>query len=83
MFNAVVTEHTPVAYELDPIFPVKDDPATLEVIDARYLKDLTIIAYFDDPIFPYAMKEMLNLKENKRLLRLYEASLPSWTIVLA
>jgi hypothetical protein len=53
------------------------------IIDERTLKDLTIIAYFDDPILPYALKETLNLKENKRLLMLYEASLPSWTIVLA
>lgn len=52
-------------------------------IDERILKDLTLIAYFDDPVFPYALKEILNIKENKPLLRLYEASLPSWTIVLA
>jgi len=44
---------------------------------------LTIVAYFDDPIFPYALKELLNAKENNKLLRIYEASLPSWTIVLA
>ena len=44
---------------------------------------MTIIAYFDDPVLPYALKELLNMEENKRLLKLYEASLPSWTVVLA
>jgi len=54
-----------------------------EPFDERVLSDLTLIAYFDDPIFPFALKEILNNKENKQLLLLYEASLPSWTIVLA
>jgi hypothetical protein len=44
---------------------------------------LTIVAYFDDPILPYALKEVINVPENKDLLKLYEASLPSWTVVLA
>ena len=53
------------------------------VIDQRLLKDLTIVAYFDDPILPYAFKEVINIPANKDLLKLYEASLPSWTVVLA
>ena len=52
-------------------------------MDQRTLKDLTIVAYFDDPILPYALKELINMPTNKTLLRLYEASLPSWTVVLA
>lgn len=47
------------------------------------LKDITIVAYFDDPIFPYALKETVNLPVNKPLLKHYEATLPSWTVVLA
>lgn len=51
--------------------------------DERILKNLTFVAYFDDPILPYALKEVLNIPGNKRLLKLYEASLPSWSVVLA
>lgn len=53
------------------------------MLDERVLKDLSIIAYFDDPILPYVLKEVINRPENKYLLRLYEASVPSWTVVLA
>jgi len=53
------------------------------VLDQRTLKDLTVIAYFDDPGLPYALKEVINMPCNKELLKLYEASLPSWTVVLA
>jgi len=52
-------------------------------LDTRILKDLTLVVYFDDPILPYAFKEVINMPANKELLRLYEASLPSWTVVLA
>jgi len=52
-------------------------------IDTRVLNDLTLVVYFDDPILPYAFKEVINMPANKELLRLYEASLPSWTVVLA
>jgi hypothetical protein len=30
------------------------------VRDERRLRDLTIVAYFDDPILPYALKEVVN-----------------------
>ena len=52
-------------------------------LDTRILKDLTIVCYFDDPILPYAFKEVINMPAHKQLLKLYEASLPSWTVVLA
>lgn len=42
-----------------------------------------MIAYFDDPLLPFALKEVINIPKNKNLLKLYEASLPSWTVVLA
>jgi hypothetical protein len=38
------------------------------VLDQRTLKDLTIIAYFDDPVLPYALKEVINVPKNKELL---------------
>ena len=47
------------------------------------LKDLSVIAYFDDPLLPFAFKELINIPKHKNLLKLYEASLPSWTVVLA
>jgi hypothetical protein len=52
-------------------------------MDQRTIKDITVVAYFDDPILPYALKETINLPNHKNLLRLYESSLPSWTVVLA
>lgn len=55
----------------------------IQIKDERVLKDLTIIAYFDDPIIPYALKELINIPSNKNLLLLYEAALPSWTVILA
>jgi len=68
----------------------QNDDTTIEsnkteviVLDQRVLKDLTIIAYFDDPVLPYALKEVINVPANKELLKLYEASLPSWTVVMA
>jgi hypothetical protein len=61
----------------------EEELTEVRVLDERVLKDLTIVAYFDDPILPYALKEVINVPANKKLLRLYEASLPSWTVVLA
>lgn len=31
--------------------------------DVRELKDLTIVANFDDPILPFALKELINMRE--------------------
>ena len=44
---------------------------------------MTVIAYFEDPGFTQALKELLYRPENKELLLKYEQSLPSWTVVLA
>ena len=55
----------------------------IQIKDERVLKDLTIVGYFDDPIIHFALKELINMPENKNLLLLYEASLPSWTVILA
>ena len=38
----------------------------------------TIAAYFDDPIFPYFVKNILKKPKNKYLLTMYERGLPSW-----
>jgi hypothetical protein len=38
------------------------------VLDQRELRDITIVAYFDDPVLPYALKEVINQNDNKRLL---------------
>lgn len=64
---------------------LKLDLSSIETLslDKRILKDLTIVCYFDDPILPYAFKEVINMPAHKELLKLYEASLPSWTVVLA
>lgn len=40
------------------------------------LKDLTIVAYFDDPIFPYALRELINNDQNKNLFSLNETPIP-------
>lgn len=45
--------------------------------------EMTVIAYFEDPGFTQALKELLYKPENKELLLKYEQSLPSWTVVLA
>ena len=47
------------------------------------LKDFTIIAHFEDPAVPQALKELMYKDENNRLMALYEESLPTWTIELA
>jgi hypothetical protein len=52
-------------------------------VNEELLKETTIIAYFEDPGFQQALKELLFKPENKELLLKFEQSLPSWTVVLA
>ena len=40
--------------------------------------DFTIVGYFDDPIFPYFVKDLLSQPKNKFLLTKYERGIPSW-----
>lgn len=40
--------------------------------------DFTIVAYFEDPIFPFFIKNLLKLPKNKFLLTKYERGIPSW-----
>lgn len=42
-----------------------------------------MIAGFEEPAVQMKLKQILGNPENKDLLLKYEASLPSWTIVLA
>jgi hypothetical protein len=41
-----------------------------------------LIAHFEDPGVSIAFKELLSDPANKKLLLKYEASLPSWTVVM-
>ncbi len=45
-------------------------------------KNQMLMAYFDDPLFPYLMRELLKNRGNKPLLRMYERGLPSWALFL-
>jgi hypothetical protein len=53
------------------------------LLNERIIPHVTVQGYFDDPILPYRMREVIVMKENKPLLRHYEASLPSWAVVMA
>lgn len=44
---------------------------------------MTVVAHFEDPGVQQALKQLLGKPENKGMLLMYEASLPSWTVVLA
>jgi len=45
-------------------------------------KNQMLMAYFDDPLFPYLMRDLLKTRGNKPLLRMYERGLPSWAMFL-
>lgn len=49
----------------------------------QVLKEMTVIAYYEDPGLQQALKELLYRPDNKALLLKFEQSLPSWTVVLA
>ena len=53
------------------------------LLSERSIKNVTVQAYFDDPLLPYRMREVIMMKENKQLLLHYETSLPSWAVVMA
>lgn len=53
------------------------------LLNERIISHVVVQGYFDDPLLPYRMREVIMKKENKQLLRHYEASLPSWTVVMA
>lgn len=40
--------------------------------------NFTIVAYFEDPIFPFYIKNLLKKPKNKYLLTMYERGIPSW-----
>jgi len=53
------------------------------MLNERIIKQVTVQGYFDDPMLPYRMREVIVLNQNKQLLRHYETSLPSWAVVMA
>ena len=73
-FNVHSKIKTPVKPFTEKLVRVKDE---------RVLKDLTIVVYYEDPVLPHALREIMNLHENKRLLVMAEVGIPSWTVVLS
>lgn len=46
------------------------------------MRNSTIIVYFDDPVLPFFMKDLVRRPENKKILRMYERGIPSWAVFL-
>lgn len=46
------------------------------------MKNETLVVYFDDPLLPYFVKDLIRRPENKAILRMYERGLPSWAVFL-
>ncbi|CAK9034769.1 unnamed protein product [Durusdinium trenchii] len=51
-----------------------------EVVELLYNR--TVNFRFDDPFLPYVLREVIHDPEHHRLLRLCEAGIPAWAIVL-
>lgn len=47
-----------------------------------HLYNKTIVAYFNDPLLPIALKEWINKPNNTKYLHMYESSIPSWAILM-
>jgi hypothetical protein len=45
---------------------------------STHFNHFTLVAYFDDPIFPFFVKSILKKPKNKYLLTMYERGIPSW-----
>ncbi|CDW84397.1 UNKNOWN [Stylonychia lemnae] len=58
------------------------DNLPLQVNENLDVKSINI-AYFDDPILPYALREVVNKKQNRALFLMHEAPIPQWTVLLA
>lgn len=56
---------------------VDSDSSVMEVLYNR-----TVNFRFDDPFLPYVLREVIHDPEHTRLLRLCEAGIPAWAIVL-
>ncbi|CAI2384286.1 unnamed protein product [Moneuplotes crassus] len=63
--------------------PKEEPPIENLCLSERIIPNVTVQGYFDDPLLPYRMREVIVMKKNKKLLRHYETSLPSWTVVMA
>ena len=53
------------------------------LLSEKTLHTVTVQSYYDDPVLPYRLREVIMKPKNKSLLVLYEASLPSWCVVMA
>lgn len=56
----------------------KDDDCMVEEV----IRNETINFRFDDPFLPYVLREVIHDPDHPELLRLYEAGLPAWAILL-
>lgn len=50
--------------------------------EGKEFKNRTIVAYFEDPVFPFFMKDLIKQSENSNLLKMYERGIPSWAVFL-
>ena len=78
------------AYDSSEVAQITHKPIINHVLDNndlllshRSIKNVTVQAYFDDPLLPYRMREVIMMAENRPLLLQYETSLPSWAVVMA
>eukprot|EP00930_Biecheleria_cincta_P039563 TRINITY_DN27190_c0_g1_i1.p1 TRINITY_DN27190_c0_g1~~TRINITY_DN27190_c0_g1_i1.p1 ORF type:complete len:1200 (-),score=168.23 TRINITY_DN27190_c0_g1_i1:53-3652(-) len=61
---------------VEDVFTKQPDPAL------QILCNVTIHFRFDDPFLPYVLREIVHDPEHPNLLRLCEAGLPAWAIVI-
>mmetsp|Transcript_17888 Transcript_17888/g.17869 ORF Transcript_17888/g.17869 Transcript_17888/m.17869 type:complete len:129 (+) Transcript_17888:575-961(+) len=50
--------------------------------EGKEFKNKTIVAYFDDPVFPFFIRDIIRKPENSNLLKMYERGIPSWAVFL-
>ncbi|CAG9325343.1 unnamed protein product [Blepharisma stoltei] len=50
--------------------------------EGKEFKNKTIVAYFDDPVFPFFIRDVIRKPENSNLLKMYERGIPSWAVFL-
>jgi len=65
-----------------PCSPMGAPPEGEPDVIISTIHNLTVNFRFDDPFLPYVLREVVHDAEYPHLLRLYEAGLPSWAILL-
>ena len=73
----IASRRTTSEANLDMIMKQFDHPYEANFHECEY-NHFTIAAYFDDPIFPFFVKNLLKQPKNKYLLTMYERGIPSW-----